>query len=156
MVVATKQRQVILQKYYVYDPALTAGDELGGQRVRIDDDDKGNYILATPLQVQYWIDQGLLGFQPVGEISDSAKKLLAQVTRGRSENPDDLPTRVPRYDRRTQSGSPSFAGQPASAKKRMDRRRKRKQERQQDRQQDRKPSKQPEPKQAPVFGTPAE
>ena len=109
----------ILQKFYVYDPNVS--DTLGGLRVLDDKDDKGNvkdgtrHVLAVAQQVQYWIDQGLMGEKPVGEISASHKKLLAQVTRGRSEDNDKTPTRVPRYDRRMQSGSPVFAGSPGYA-----------------------------------------
>ena len=103
------KRQVILQKYYVYDPGVTAGDELGGALVRIDEDEKGNYILAAPLTVQWWIDQGLLGAEPVASLSGEGKAALAQFTRGRSEDPFETPTRVPRYSRAVQSGAPSYA-----------------------------------------------
>ena len=109
----------ILQKFYVYDPGVA--DTLGGLQVMQERDDKGNakegtrHVLAVQQQVQYWIDQGLMGDKPVGEIGDKTKKLLAQVTRGRSDNPDSDPVRVPRYDKSTQSGAPVFAGQPASA-----------------------------------------
>ena len=51
-----------------------------------DDDDKGNYVLAPYLTMQYWIDSGLVGEKPVGELSGEAKALLAQITRGRSED----------------------------------------------------------------------
>jgi hypothetical protein len=109
----------ILQKFYIYDPNVS--DVLGGLRVLQEKDDKGNvkentnHVLAVSQQVQYWVDQGLMGEKPVGEISGAAKKLLAQVTRGRSEDNDvDLP-RLPRYDRRTQSGSPAFAATAARA-----------------------------------------
>ena len=103
----------ILQKFYVYDPNVP--DLLGGLRVLSDRDDKGGekegtkHVLAVLQQVQYWVDQGLLGSKPVGEISDKQKKMLAQITRGRSEDNDTEPTRVPRYDRRTMSGSPGYA-----------------------------------------------
>jgi hypothetical protein len=109
----------ILHKFYIYDPGVT--DTLGGLTVMHDKDDKGNikentkHVLAVVQQVQYWIDQGLMGEKPVGEISGSGKKLLAQVTRGRSEDNDTEPRRVPRYDKSMQSGHPVFAGQPASA-----------------------------------------
>jgi hypothetical protein len=111
----------ILQKFYVYDPNVP--DELGGLRVLSDKDDKGNdkegtkHVLAISQQVQYWIDQGLVGDKPVGEISEAHKKLLAQITRGRSEDNDTAPKRVPKYDKVTQSGSPLFAGRPTRAKK---------------------------------------
>ena len=32
---ATTQRQMILHKYYIYDPGVLTTDELGGLRVRI-------------------------------------------------------------------------------------------------------------------------
>jgi hypothetical protein len=102
-------RHIITQKFYVYDPGVNAGDELGGLRVREDDkDDKGKYVLASPLQIQWWIDQGLLGDKPFGEVSASQKKLVAQVTRGRSES-DEEPKRVPKYSKLAQSGTPGFA-----------------------------------------------
>lgn len=110
----------IMQKFYVYDPSV--GDELGGLRVFSDKEKDGKekdgtrHVLAVTAQVQYWIDQGLMGEKPVGELSDKSKKLLAQVTRGRSEDNDNDPVRVPRYDRKIQSGHPGFAGQPGYAK----------------------------------------
>jgi hypothetical protein len=91
-------------------------DTLGGLRVLEDTDDKGKakegtkHILAVTQQVQYWIDQGLLGEKPVGEISAAHKKLLAQITRGRSEDNEASIPRVPRYDRKIQSGHPGMAG----------------------------------------------
>ena len=110
----------ILQKFYVYDPNVP--DLLGGLRVLQDTDDKGNvkdgtkHVLAVTQQVQWWIDQGLLGEKPVGEISESHKKLLAQITRGRSEDNDAVPPRVARLDKRIQSGAPRFAGAPSYKK----------------------------------------
>ena len=107
----------ILQKFYLYDPNVS--DTFGGLRVLQDRDDKGNpkddtnHVLAVTQQVQYWIDQGLVGEKPVGEISESHKKLLGQITRGRSEDNDARPGRIPRYDRKIQSGHPGMAGQPA-------------------------------------------
>lgn len=104
----------ILQKFYIYDPNV--GDELGGLRVMDEKDQKGNvregrrHVMAVMQQVQYWIDQGLVGDKPVGEISDKHRKLLEQITRGRSKNNDEDPKRLPRYDRRIQSGAPMFAG----------------------------------------------
>jgi len=80
----------ILQKFYIYDPNVA--ETLGGLQVLEDRDEKGairtntRHVLAVTQQVQWWIDQGLMGEKPVGEISDTAKKLLAQVTRGRSED----------------------------------------------------------------------
>jgi hypothetical protein len=104
----------ILQKYFIYDPGVRLGDELGRQRVRIEKEEDGVFFLATPQQAQWWIDQGLAGKEPLSKLSGAAKSLLKQVTRGRSENPDDLPRRVPKYDKRSQSGSPGFALKPAS------------------------------------------
>ena len=104
----------ILQKFYIYDPNVS--DTLGGLRVMEEKDDKGNvkegrrHVLAVSQQIQYWIDQGLMGDKPVNEISPQHKKLLEQVTRGRSKDNDEDPKRVPKYDRVTQSGSPSLAG----------------------------------------------
>lgn len=106
----------IVQKFYVYDPNVR--DELGGLRVHSEKDDKGHvkdgtrHVLAVTQQVQYWLDQGMLGEKPLSEISGSVKKLLAQVTRGRSVDNDADPKRVAKYDRKAQSGSPIFAGQP--------------------------------------------
>ena len=111
----------ILQKFYVYDPNVP--DVLGGLRILEETDDKGNakegtkHVLAVQQQVQYWIDQGLLGEKPVGEISESHKKLLKQITRGRSEDNDATPARVPRYDRRIQSGHPGFTNQPSGMRR---------------------------------------
>jgi hypothetical protein len=132
----------ILQKFYVYDPNVP--DELGGLLVREDKDDKGNvkegtkHVLAVIQQVQWWVDQGILGEKPVGEISAAHKKLLAQVTRGRSEDNDETPKRVPRYDRVTQSGSPLYAGSPGRPK--------RKPKKDKDKAKKQPPSKQPPPR----------
>ena len=106
-------RQPILQKFYVYDPNVNEGDELGALRVMGGDD--GIHVLAQPSNAQYWIDQGLVGREPLGKLGEGAKKLLAQITRGRSES-DDEPKRVPRYARATQSGAPEFAGKPVSVR----------------------------------------
>jgi hypothetical protein len=96
-----------------------AGDELGGLRILEDKDNDGAlHVLASPLQIQYWIDQGLLGTGTLDKLSDSQKKLLSQVTRGRSES-DDEPRRVPKYSKQVQSGAPQFAGTLASASGRM-------------------------------------
>jgi hypothetical protein len=100
------RRGVILQKFYIYDPSVNAGDEFG--RLRVLEDDNGKHVLAPPLTMQYWIDQGLAGNDPLNSLSDNHKKLLAQVTRGRSES-DEEPKRVPKYSRAMQSGAPSFA-----------------------------------------------
>jgi hypothetical protein len=127
----------IMQKFYVYDPNVS--DTLGGLRVFSDKDDKGNekentkHVLAVTQQVQYWIDQGLMGEKPVGDIGDKASKLLAQITRGRSTDNDAEPVRVPRYDRRTMSGSPSLAGLPMREQKKRGKK-------------DKKPAKKPEAK----------
>jgi len=96
-----------LRKFYIYDPAVHAGDEFGGLHVKQDDD--GTHILASPLQVQYWIDQCLLGPDPKAKLTGAAKDLLKQVTRGRSESEDD-PPRMPKYSKQMQSGAPAFAG----------------------------------------------
>lgn len=105
----------ILQKYFIYDPGVHAGDELGRLRVLKDEkDDNGVYVLATPQMAQWWIDQGLAGKDPLSKLSGAAKSILAQITRGRSENPDDSPKRLPKYDKRVQSGAPGFALKPAS------------------------------------------
>jgi hypothetical protein len=137
----------ILQKFYVYDPNIS--DTFGGLRVLQDKDDKGNvkddsnHVLAVVQQVQYWIDQGLIGEKPVGEISAAHKKLLAQLTRGRSEDNDAPLPRIPRYDRKVQSGHPALAGQPGYVQ-----RKNRRKQRQQDRKKEGKPPKKPEPKAA--------
>ena len=125
-------RQVILQKFYIYDPGVHVGDEFGGLRVMQDEKKNGDkspgdglYILAMPQMVQWWFDQGLVGREPLSKLSGPGKKMLAQITRGRSENPDDDPKRVPRYSKQAQSGSPVFAlSSPAverSKKRRKDR-----------------------------------
>ena len=106
-------RQPILQKFYVYDPNVAEGDEFGALRVMGGDD--GIHVLAQPTNIQYWIDQGLAGRAPLSQASEAGKKLLAQITRGRSES-DDEPKRVPRYSRATQSGAPQFAGTTASVR----------------------------------------
>jgi hypothetical protein len=95
------------RKFYIYDPAVHAGDEFGGITARKDDD--GVHIVASPLQVQYWIDQGLLGDQPKSKLTGAAKDLLKQITRGRSESEDD-PVKVPKYSKAMQSGAPTYAG----------------------------------------------
>jgi hypothetical protein len=144
----------ILQKFYVYDPNVS--DTFGGLRVLQDKDDKGNpkddtnHVLAVTQQVQYWIDQGLIGDKPVGEISGAHKKLLAQITRGRSEDNDKNPGRIPRYDRRIQSGAPGFAGQPAYA---TIARNQRKQKKKEDRLKEAKPTPKTEPKVTPSAST---
>ena len=119
-------RQVILQKFYVYDPSVHLGDELGGLRVIKDDKSEDLHILAMPQQVQWWFDQGLLGREPRSKLSGPGKKFLAQITRGRSENPDDDPARIPKYSRETQSGAPTFALSSPS----VERKKKRKRDRQ--------------------------
>ena len=96
----------VLRKFYIYDPGLHAGDELG--RLRVVEDDKGVFVMAPPMTMQYWIDQGIAGPLPFAEVSDAGKRLIAQVTRGRSES-DDEPKRLPRYDRQIQSGAPGMA-----------------------------------------------
>lgn len=144
-----QRKTAFLRKYYIYDPGVTAGDELGGQMVRVDADEKGVYVLAAPIQMQYWIDQGLAGTEPASSLKDEAKEVLKQFTRGRSEDPFELPTRVPKYSRSVQSGAPIFAGQPASV-----RMKKRQKERQKDRTD--KPPKKPEPKTEPKIYGPAE
>jgi hypothetical protein len=96
----------ILQKFYVYDPGLHAGDELG--RLRVVEDDKGLHVMAPQLSMQYWIDQGMAGRLPLAEVSDATRKFIAQVTRGRSESDED-PKRVPKYDKQIQSGAPGMA-----------------------------------------------
>jgi hypothetical protein len=96
-----------LQKFYIYDPAVTPGDEFGGHIVR--KDDKGVHVLIVSQQAQYWIDQGLLGQKPLGELSDTAKAFLKQITRGRSEDNDTDPTRLPKYSKQMQSGAPAYA-----------------------------------------------
>jgi hypothetical protein len=104
-----------MQKYYIYDPAVNPGDELGGLRVK--KDDKGTHVLASIIQIRYWIDQGLLGEKPVSELSSAAKNLLKQITRGRSEDNDTDPKRVPKYSRQMQSGAPIYAGVLAERRK---------------------------------------
>jgi hypothetical protein len=103
----------ILQKYYVYDPGVHAGDELGSLRVLTSEE--GLFVLAAPQQVQYWFDQGLLGAEPASKLSAPGKKFLAQITRGRSENPDDKPKRVGRYSKLAMLGAPAYAV-PASSR----------------------------------------
>ncbi len=142
-------KQVILQKFYIYDPGVHVGDEFGGLRVMKEDEKKNGgaenlHILAMPQQVQWWIDQGLAGREPLSKLSGAAKKLLAQITRGRSDKPDDDPKRVPRYSRATQSGSPAYAlSSPA-----MQRSKRRQKDRQKERQKNNKPQKKPEAKPA--------
>lgn len=92
------------QPFYVLDPSV--GNDFGGYRVR-EDEKKGRHVLAPKVAMQYWIDQGLVSEKPLSELSDAHKKLLSQLTRGRSEDKD--PGRIPRYDRLMQSGSPEFA-----------------------------------------------
>ena len=106
---ALRNRQVLLQKFYVYDPGVSPGDEFGGLLV-IEDEKADNalHVLAARPMVQYWIDQGLCGQEPLSKLSGAGKKLLAQLTRGRSES-DDEPERLPRYTKATQSGAPQFA-----------------------------------------------
>lgn len=106
-----------LRKFYVYDPGLHAGDELG--RLRVLEDDKGIHVMAPPVTMQYWIDQGMVGLQPLDELNESSKKFLGQITRGRSIDNDATPTKLPKYDRQIQSGSPGSAlKQPLSQERR--------------------------------------
>ena len=95
----------VLRKFYVYDPGLHAGDELG--RLRVVEDDKGLHVMAPQMTMQYWIDQGIAGLLPLNEVSDAGKKFIAQVTRGRSESDED-PKKLPKYDRQIQSGAPGM------------------------------------------------
>jgi hypothetical protein len=96
----------VLRKFYIYDPGIHAGDELG--RLRVVEDDKGLHVMAPPMTMQYWIDQGVAGLLPISEVSEAKKKLIAQTTRGRSES-DDTPKRLPKYDKQIQSGAPGMA-----------------------------------------------
>lgn len=95
-----------LRKFYVYDPGLREGDELG--RLRVIEDDKGIHVMAPDMTMQYWLDQGMVGLVPLDEVSESGKKFLAQITRGRSVS-DDEPKKLPKYDRQIQSGAPGMA-----------------------------------------------
>jgi hypothetical protein len=107
----------ILQKFYVYDPGVRAGEEIGGLRVHAEKDG-ALYVLTVPAAAKWWIDQGLAGAEPLTALSEASRQLVAQVTRGRSENPDDDPPRVPRYSRAMQSGAPAYAASLASPGKR--------------------------------------
>ena len=110
----------ILQKFYVYDPGIVAGDEFGGLRVIEDEkNDNALHVLAARPMIQYWIDQGLAGGDPPSKLGEKSKRFVGQLTRGRSENPDVEPVRVPRYSRETQSGAPTFAGTLAAPTDRM-------------------------------------
>jgi hypothetical protein len=114
---------LVLYPYYIYDPNVP--DTLGGLQVK--ENDKGKFVLATSQMVQYWVDQGLLGEKPVGEISDAHKKLLKQVTRGRSEDNDKDPKRLPKYSK-SQSGAPAYALQPSAVQRKKIKARKEKSE----------------------------
>jgi hypothetical protein len=103
-----------VQKYYIYDPLV--GDDIGGLRTKSDED--GKHILCSPAYAQYWIDQGLVGTAPLSKLPEKQKKMLAQVTRGRSTTPDQLPKRVAQYTKLSQSGSPQFSLQPPVPKAR--------------------------------------
>jgi len=96
-----------VQKYYFYDPSVREGDEIGGYRVQKDDD--GLHVKSSPTWAQYYIDQGMMGMNPLSKLPEKQKKFLAQTTRGRSTKPDELPKRVPRYDKLMQSGAPRFS-----------------------------------------------
>ena len=124
---------VILQPFYIYDPNV--GDDLGGLKVH--DGDDGRHVLASPQMAQYWMDQGLLGREPVSKLSGAAKSLLKQITRGRSEDNESTPKRVPKYNKKIQSGKPAMVVMKQRQKKR-----------QQERKQDDKPPHKPEPKAA--------
>lgn len=105
------------QPYYIYDPGVTS--ELGGVRV-VDDQKKGKHVLMTPMAAQYWIDQGIVGIKPASELSGPGKDLLKQLTRGRSEDNDANPKRVPKYNKRIMRGDPlaSNIGPRAAARRR--------------------------------------
>ena len=133
-----------MQPFYIYDPNV--GDELGGMRVR-QDKDGNKHVLATVPQIQYWLDQGLLGDKPLGQISGPQKELLNQITRGRLENNEDRRKRVPKYNRKVMGGEPSFATLSSSP---MHASRKRQKERQKERNKNGKqPPRKPEPKSPP-------
>jgi len=76
----------------------------------VHDGKEGRHILANPQMAQYWIDQGLLGTDPLGKLKDGAKQLLAQITRGRSEDQDAPLKRIPKYNKATQSGAAAYVG----------------------------------------------
>jgi len=112
-----------VQKYFIYDPSVREGDELGGIRVQKDDD--GLHVKSSPMWAQYFIDQGLMGMDPLSKLKEKSKKFLAQTTRGRSTNPDQLPKRVAKYTELSQSGKPRFSlkeqlGGKRKAKRRAD------------------------------------
>jgi hypothetical protein len=132
-----------LQPFYIYDPNV--GSELGGLKVLADDKGDNKYVLATLPMIQYWIDQGLVGMKKAGEISDAHKQLLKQITRGRSEDKEARPRRVPKYNRSIQAGTPGVASMSSSP---VHASRKRQKERQKERNKN-KPAKKPEPKTTP-------
>lgn len=98
------------QAYYIYDPHV--GSDFGG--LRVEENDKGKFVMTEARFAQYWIDQGLMGLKPVAELSGAGKELLKQITRGRSEDKDTKPKRVPKYNKKIMSGIPSMSGQLAS------------------------------------------
>ena len=148
-----------LRKFYVYDPGLHVGDELG--RLRVLEDDKGIHVMAPPVTMQYWVDQGMVGLLPLDELDESSKKFLAQITRGRSLDNDEQPKKLPKYDRQIQSGSPGSAlKQPLSQERRKAMAKSKKKEGKEGK--DSKKAKKPEPKTEEVktpgsyFNRPAE
>jgi hypothetical protein len=110
-----------VQKFYVYDTAVREGNEIGGIRVQKDDD--GLHVKASPSWAQYFIDQGMMGMLPQSKLKEPQKKMIAQVTRGRFTNPDEMPKRVARYTKLSQSGMPRFALQEQLSAKRKAKRR---------------------------------
>lgn len=133
-----------LRKFYVYDPGIHAGDELG--RLRVVEDDKGLHVMAPHMTMQYWIDQGMVGLVPFDEVSETGKKFIAQVTRGRSES-DDEPKKLPKYDRQIQSGAPGMALKVPLSTQRRNAMLKSRKKNEKDNKKSKKPeSKKPEPK----------
>lgn len=76
-----------LRTYYIYSP--TVGKELGAVPV-VDAPAAGKgerVVVLAPAQAQFWIDQGIIGDKPRGQLSPETKATFAQLHGG--EHPED-------------------------------------------------------------------
>jgi len=98
----TRSRPV-LHEYYIYDQNVK--NELGGHVVVERDGSKR--VLLTPDQAKFWLDQGLLGTQPLEQRSSEARRVIDQfrnVPMEQQTNPEQAQQTDPKQaQRKTQT-----------------------------------------------------
>jgi hypothetical protein len=103
-----------LRTYYIYGP--TVGKELGGVPV-VDTPAAGKgerVVVLAPAQAQFWIDQGIIGDKPRGQLSSETKATFAQLHGG--EHPDDEKAKG-KQRAEAEEEQPQAAARPAARKK---------------------------------------